>query len=101
MTSKRSKHELKRLVENRIRAVLQLDWDPIGLDDAVGDEYDSYIGSIYSLLHKGASEAEVAQHLRSIETERMGLPGASLEQLRLVGAKLRALELWGLKPPRP
>jgi hypothetical protein len=41
-------------IQNQIRGVLNSDWDPIGVADIVDDEYDMYIGQIYSLLAKKA-----------------------------------------------
>ena len=36
------------------------EWDPIGVSDTpeAADEYDGYIGGIYELLERGASEAK-------------------------------------------
>jgi hypothetical protein len=82
-----------RTIEERTRAVLNADWDPIGVADTVPDEYDGYIAGIYSLLSRNAPEEEIAKHLLAIEVGRMGLAGASLESLRPIAAKLRALQL--------
>jgi hypothetical protein len=66
-------------IQDRIRAVLNEDWDPIGVaGDVDDDEYDSYIAPIYHLLREGATPAGLADYLLQIETERMelhGLPG--------------------------
>ena len=59
-------------IQDQIRSVLNTDWDPIGVSDMVEDEYDMYIGRIYSLLASDASEQAIASHLLSIELERMG-----------------------------
>jgi len=69
------------------------DWDPIGVADVVGDEYDRYVGRIYSLLASDVSEQAIAGHLLSIELERMGLGGTPMYQLVKVAAKLRNLQL--------
>lgn len=86
-------------IQDRIRVVLNQQWDPIGVADAVDDEYDGYIGAIYSLLRRSASEDAIANHLLSIEVERMGLVGSSLDKLRTVAARLRALQLPVLRGP--
>jgi hypothetical protein len=81
-------------IQDEIRSVLNTDWDPIGVvGDGINDEYDMYIGRIYSLLLSGASEQAIADHLRSIEVDRMGLTGASIDQLCKVAAKLLKLQL--------
>jgi hypothetical protein len=84
-----------RQVLAEVCKVLWEQWDPIGVNDtpqALG-EYDSYAGGVYSLLLRGASDAEVAQHLRRVETENMGLRGSSKEHLTLVVGALRAIDL--------
>jgi hypothetical protein len=81
-------------IQDEIRSVLNTDWDPIGVvGDGINDEYDSYIGRIYSLLLSSASEQAIAEHLRAIEVDRMGLTGTSMDQLFKVAAKLLALQL--------
>ncbi len=81
-------------IQDEIRSVLNADWDPIGVvGDGIEDEYDSYIGRIYSLLLSGASEQAIAEHLRAIEVDRMGLTGKPINQLFKVAAKLLALRL--------
>src|ERR1700704_5134879 len=37
-------------IQDHIRAVLNASWDPIGVAGEVGDEYDGYIGGIFSLF---------------------------------------------------
>ena len=51
------------------------EWDPIGIQDVpeAQDEYDSYVGGVYRLLASGASEEQLVEHLRLIETSNMGL----------------------------
>jgi hypothetical protein len=85
--------------QDRIRLVLNNDWDPIGVSDIVDDEYDMYIGCIYSLLSSDASEQAIAAHLLSIEVERMGLGGTPMNQLLEVAARLRKLQLPPLDAP--
>jgi hypothetical protein len=87
-------------IQDRIRAVLNSDWDPIGVADIVDDEYDMYIGHIYSLLATDAAAQAIADHLLWIELERMGLTGTPMSQLLGVAANLRNLQLPRLDGPR-
>ena len=50
-------------------------WDPIGVSDEpnAADEYDMYIGDVFELLRRSAKDDEIAEYLRWVETERMGL----------------------------
>ena len=86
-------------IQDQIRSVLNADWDPIGVADVVDDEYDDYIGPIYSLLAHGASEQALAEHLLAIELERMALGGRPISQLLKVAAKLLQLRLPPLAQP--
>ena len=67
-------------IQDRMRAVLNADWDPIGVARDVDDEYDSYVGELYSWLRRGATDADIAAYLSSIETEHMGLRGTAIER---------------------
>lgn len=80
-------------VQDRVRAVLNSKWDPIGVADQVADEYDSYVDAIYSMLRRKAAPAEIAAHLLEIETEVMGLAGQSEDRRLDVAHQLLALEL--------
>ena len=61
-----------------VQAILRA-WDPIGVfslpDDRPwpSDEYDSYAPAVLSLLMRGATEEQVADHLEALRTESMGL----------------------------
>lgn len=72
-----------RDIRSRIRWVLMEEWDPIGVKDVpeAADEYDSYIGGIFELLERNASGQEVAEYLRRIEIDKMGLVNTSGEPL--------------------
>ncbi len=67
-------------------------WDPIGLnglEDAPGDEYDSYLLQAAGRLWNGMSEDEVTDYLVSIEAEYMGLghaPGVRQRAREVVSA---------------
>jgi hypothetical protein len=60
-----------------ISEVLHYVWDPIGVSGVpqARDEYDGYVGPVFTLLRSGASDAEISSHLEVISSERMGLPG--------------------------
>ena len=57
--------------------VLHYVWDPIGVagPPQARDEYDGYVGPVFTLLRSGASDSEISSHLETIASERMGLPG--------------------------
>jgi hypothetical protein len=85
-------------IHDAIREILLQDWDPIGVRDvpAAQDEYDGYVGGVYRLLASAAAPEAVAEHLRTIQTERMGLgppqPGDLLsvaEQLCRLSVRLK------------
>lgn len=92
-----------RQIQASIREVLLYAWDPIGIQDVpeVQDEYDSYVGGVYRLLASGASEEQLVDHLRLIETSNMGLSVPDeLHQakwkanLRDVVSRLQRLNVW-------
>jgi hypothetical protein len=87
-------------IQDRIRDVLNQQWDPIRVADIVEDEYDGYIGEIYGLLKAGSSAAEIAEHLRSVEADKMELPASPLEKLRSVAESLRHLDLPDVRPAK-
>ena len=86
-------------IQNQIRNVLNSDWDPIGVADIVEDEYDMYIGHIYSLLIKNTSEQDLAEYLSWVELERMGLTGTPMDQRLRVAKNLQNLHLPPLENP--
>jgi len=88
------------IIQNQIRNVLNSDWDPIGVVDIVGDEYDMYIGHIHSLLAKHASEKDISDYLLWVEVERMGLSGTSVDQRLRVARNLQSLRLPPLENPK-
>jgi hypothetical protein len=85
-------------IQDQIRPVLR-NWDPIGVADIVDNEYDMYIGQIYSLLATGSSEQAIADYLLWVEVDRMGLTGTPIGQLLRVAANLRGLQLPTLQNP--
>src|SRR5262245_14125306 len=79
--------------EDQIRAILNSEWDPIGIAHADDDEYDGYIAGILTLLMNGSSVDALVDYLRSIEVDRMGLSGSPPDKLRAVTEALRGLQL--------
>lgn len=80
-------------IANRIRVILNTEWDPIGVGHADDDEYDGYISGVLSLLRRKASAEAIAEHLKSIEVRRMELGGSSPDKLMAVAEALRNLQL--------
>jgi hypothetical protein len=76
---------------DRIRTILNTEWDPIGVGHAVDDEYDSYISEILDLLENGTSAARLADHLRLIEVVRMSVAESPHHKLLAVAEALRAV----------
>jgi hypothetical protein len=72
-----------------MRAVLNAEWDPIGVAAMVADEYDGYIAGLHRLLGCGASNHDVAEHLKVIEVEHMGLSETARDRRLRVAASLR------------
>jgi hypothetical protein len=67
--------ENQRQIDAAIHDLLIHQWDPIGVNcyPEAQDEYDLYIGEIHGLLRAGTDRVSLVNHLRIIETERMGL----------------------------
>jgi hypothetical protein len=78
-----------------IGSVLLEDWDPIGVkrEPMAQDEYDGCVGEVYRLIASGATADQLAEHLRRVEVERMGLGPGSAEALLPVAEKLLALDV--------
>ena len=72
-----------REIRVQIRHILMREWDPIGVSDTpeAADEYDLYIGGVYELLERGASEGNICAYLRAIEVTRMGMVDATGQPL--------------------
>ena len=56
----------------QINEILFRNWNPIGAEGLPLDEYEGYVGSIYRAL-ASATETELAELLRSIEWQEMGI----------------------------
>jgi hypothetical protein len=96
-SERRQKVEIWKQNRAAIRAVLMSKWDPIGVADTpeAADEYDNYINGVYRLLESGATDWEIAEHLRRIEVDRMGL--ADLNDNPLLPAEFRAVAVTELR----
>jgi len=79
--------------QDKIRTILNRDWDPIGVANVVADEYDSYINDLYWMLRDGSTEEAIAKHLLSIETGAMGYAGRPLPELQRIASYLKELSL--------
>ena len=86
-------------IQDRIRAVLNAQWDPIGVAGSVDDEYDGYIAELYELLRLGTPADGIAECLSRIEVESMGFKPPSRDRLLPPALALRALELPDVEPP--
>ncbi|RZI59193.1 MAG: hypothetical protein EOP14_04400 [Pseudomonas sp.] len=57
--------------------VLHYIWDPLGVAGVpqARDEYDSYVGPVFTLVRSGATDADISAHLEQIVVNRMGFSG--------------------------
>ena len=70
-------------------------WDPIGVMVGEGsplDEYHSYAPHIVSLVHRGASQLELAAHLTRLRTKTMSLPENCEVDVQTAAEILHALD---------
>jgi hypothetical protein len=81
-------------IQDSIRKVLMVDWDPIGVrgvPQAIA-EYDSYIGPLYRILAGNGPMDDIVDCLERLEREEIGV--CTSEQVRRrVAEKLSALDL--------
>lgn len=84
-----------RLIRSQIRRVLLEVWDPIGVrnEQNAQDEYDGYVGEVYGLLVKKATDQEITERLLYIVRERMGLDAANSEDMQPTVKALREISL--------
>jgi|tagenome__1003787_1003787.scaffolds.fasta_scaffold20497959_2 hypothetical protein len=82
-------------IQDSIRQVLYNDWDPLGINDypSTVDEYDDYIAPIYRILVGSRSCDEVAETLRRLAIEKMGVSAGGTEKLDSVAKKLLRLDV--------
>jgi len=90
------KKEWKRICRE-IRDVLLTVWDPIRVKDEprAQDEYDGYVGRVFSLLTQKKSDDELADFLIWVEEDQMGLGPATRESELPTVRALRAIRLTG------
>jgi IS30 family transposase len=83
-----------RQIQDLIREVLVKHWDPLCVveSELPRSEYDAYIGGVYRLLSIGASEAELAEHLASVERDALGSAVSAHSRLG-VARRLRELDV--------
>lgn len=55
------------------------EWDPIGVVEfpEASDEYDSYALRVFTALHSGATEQDIADYMTWLELDHMGLSVSS------------------------
>ncbi|MFJ3969573.1 hypothetical protein ACIPYR_15670 [Streptomyces parvus] len=78
------------LTEKNLRQLLN-EWDPIGVADAVPDEYDCMLAPLLWRLRRGADKTEIAAFLRTELVEHFGLTPAPSEP-EAVATRLMALK---------
>jgi hypothetical protein len=88
----------KRRGAGRLRRVLKLTWDPIGIHGVAyaRDEYDGYLPPIAERLRSGADANGIADVLGHIQDDRMGLPGS---RPRLLSVAERILAWYDAERP--
>jgi hypothetical protein len=79
--------ETLRLRRDRIRDVLNREWDPIG--GCPPDEYYAYADRINSMIVKNATDIELVQYLDWAVSVNMGFGGSNSEHSRSVVAAIR------------
>ena len=83
-------------IMNSIREILLRDWDPIGIADDEEwprDEYDAYVGQIYSFLIRNEPADFIARHLCFVEGSMMGLGAPPVSTRMPIALKLKALNV--------
>ena len=81
-------------VEAEIGRILLEQWDPLGLGagPAPGGGYASYAHEVYTLLARGASDAQIARRLHQAERDELQRAELADRDLTPVVRALRALE---------
>ncbi len=78
-----------------IDEILWGDWDRIGVsrwENAPRDEYYAYLPQVFSWRLRAAPATEIAEYLRQVTVEQIGLPATRQTELP-VAEKIRALKL--------
>jgi hypothetical protein len=81
-------------VERSIARAMVDQWNPLGLADPAEPhhEYDQFAHEMFSLLARGASDAQLARFLHRVEREELGHPELADADLTPIVTTLRALE---------
>jgi len=81
-------------VERDIARALLDQWDPLELRGQQGahPEYDRFAHEVFSLLARGASDAQIARFLHHLERDELGRPELGTVVLTPLLTTLRALE---------
>lgn len=90
-----SKKKRTAEIQEAIRQVLLLHWDPVGAGgkDWEEGEYDRYIDPLYEILTGSRSEWELVELLISAEPGAVVLPCESLERWQQVARKLLEIDV--------
>ena len=82
-----------REIQRQVGQVLLRNWNPLAIrtEEALGAEYDAYVGPVCRLLAEGASACAIAEHLVRVETEAFGFEDSEWRMLVPVANKLRKL----------
>ena len=89
MFEKQESREIRR----QIGLILMQEWDPIGVNDVpeASDEYDGYIGDVYALIERGATESEISNYLHCVELRQMELSIPSMAARDHTASSLKKL----------
>ncbi len=76
-------------VSGRVRLVLQVEWDPIGIFGFPGalGQYDRYAVEITTMLEQGANETEIENYLYETQRDRISV-GLGRERLKVIAKRL-------------
>jgi hypothetical protein len=92
---KNSKVKRATEIQDSIRQVLFLYWDPFNVNDnpKLQDEYNSYIAPIYRILVGSRSEDEPILYLYQTESQTPDMSCDSRKRLRPVARRLLELDV--------
>lgn len=92
MINLRKLSDQQNCLYNFIDDLLWEEWDPIGIHDMpeARDEYSSYTPQIFSLAIQGASNEDIAEKLKRIEIDWMGLASNADKNMELATKILQA-----------
>ena len=84
-----------RRIKQEISRVLWEEWDPINVNSepAARGEYDSYVNPVFIMLTHGSTDSQIASHLLTIATERMGLAGRRFDDMLPTVRALRKIPI--------